>query len=53
MSFEKDKYSTLDKSVPIIVRSSDDEYIFQFALNKKEILALQKILKKALKQLDE
>jgi len=56
MNFEADKNKTLDNSVPIIVRSlgkNHEEYIFQFALNKKEILQLQKELKIALKLIKE
>jgi len=49
MNFEAENTATLDHSVPIIVRSNNDEYIFQFALNKKEIKRLQRELKVALK----
>jgi len=57
MDFEADNDTTLDESVPIIVRYlskkegryDEEEYIFQFALNKKEIKQLQGELKKALK----
>ena len=57
MYFEAETSTTLDDSVPIIVRHlskedgryDEEEYIFQFALNKEEILDLQKELKHALK----
>lgn len=56
MKFEAQNDATLDNSIPIIVwhRSKNtEEYVFQFALNKKEILQLQKELKKALKIIEE
>ena len=52
MNFSAEREMTLDNSVPIIIRhlsESAEEYIFQFALNEKEILQLQKELRKALK----
>lgn len=48
MIFEATHDLTLDNSVPIIVRSDEDEYIVQFALKKSEILDLQKELKRAI-----
>jgi hypothetical protein len=56
MKFEAKSDTTLDNSIPIIVwhkSKNTEEYIFQFALNKKEILQLQKELKKALKIIEE
>lgn len=54
MEFEANHNITLDNSVPILVHSDEiGEYIFQFALNKKEILDLQSELKKALRMLKE
>jgi hypothetical protein len=56
MLFDAKNDVTLDNSVPIIVwhrNKNTEEYIFQFALNKKEILQLQKELKKALKIIEE
>lgn len=56
MHFYANKEPTLDESVPIFVYSRKrhfEEYVFQFALNKKEIKRLQQELNRALKVLEE
>jgi len=54
MQFEAERKGgsiTLDGSIPIYVRANgiNEEYIFQFALNEKEIKDLMQELEKALK----
>ena len=44
--------TTLDGSVPIIVRSNDDEYMFQFACNLNELKDLKNEVNIAIKFLE-
>jgi uncharacterized protein YeeX (DUF496 family) len=54
MNFEIETTPTLDDSYPVIVRTltkDDEEYVFQFACNKKELLQLRREINKTLKMI--
>jgi hypothetical protein len=56
LDFEADDDLTLDNSVHIIVRSmgkNHEEYVYQFAVNKEEIINLREALKEGLKLINQ
>jgi hypothetical protein len=55
MDFEIENEPTLDESYPIIVRhlsKHEEEYIFQFAVNLKEMKQLNRLLNKKIKEIE-
>ena len=54
MQFDLDKSLTMDNSAIIEVYDNrGDEYIFSFSCNKKELLALQTIVKNGLQKIED